>query len=578
MKMYRRSIHKFSSYLLVLILSCTLFTNALERSAYAEPEENTATATSPEDLSAAPAAWPAGPDIFAETGVLIEASTGTVLYDKSCHQQMYPASITKIMTTLLSLENGNLSDPVEFYHYDVYSLEYGDASIARQEGEILTLEQTLYAVMLASANECANAAGEFVARKTDTFKNRIAELQTSGEDYDEDKVAIGVFADMMNERARQAGALGTHFSNPNGLFMEDHYTTAYDMAMIMRAALKNEEFLKIESKTSYTIPATNKNPETHTVYQRHKMAFTSNQYYYEGFLGGKTGYVDQSGTTLVTSAKRNGMTLISVVMRSNGEHVYNDTKLLLDYGFNNFSLSNIAENETRFTLSGLGSLTNLSSVFDTNSTLIEISKEGNVVLPNGAVFADCTSELSFDDTASGNSDSSNKTSDQNEAVNTSTGNSDLSDTTSGNTNSSDTNLSGSGNDNTASDSTGSDKTNAGITDSGNTAPSKEKIATIHYFYNGIEVGATDLLLNKSDTTFAFGPTKEVETVQPIKKKKYVNINIWLLLSCIIGAVVILAIIYYSRMFQHWNRIKRRKRRKRSRNSYYGSPYKRKRRR
>ena len=509
MKIHNRFIHKFSSYVLVLLVSFSLFAGTLEKPVFAEPDaavDASADSSADTDGQSPAATWPASPEIFAETGVLIEASTGTVLYDKSCHQQMYPASITKIMTTLLALENGNLSDTVEFYHYDVYSLEYGDAGIARQEGEFLTLKDTLYAVMLASANECANAAGEFVARKTDAFKNRISELQSSGEDYNEDKVAIAVFADMMNERAKEVGALGTHFSNPNGLFSEDHYTTAYDMAMIMREAINNEEFLKIEENTSYTIPATNKNPEAHTVYQRHKMAFVNGQNYYEGFIGGKTGYVDQSGTTLVTSAKRNGMTLISVVMRSNGENVYNDTRLLLDYGFNNFSLSNIAENETRFSLSGLGGLTNLNSVFDTNPALLEISSQGNVILPNGASFSDCTSELSFDDV-------------------------DSSDTSSSSTN---------------------------------------KIAVINYYYNGANVGKADLLFNKSDFTFTFGPTKEVETEKPVKKDNYININIWFLLGGIFIVLIIIAVIYYTRVFQHWTRIKRRNRRRHSRNSYYGS--------
>ena len=343
--------------------------------------------------------WPAQPEIFAECGVLVEASTGTVLYDKSCHQQMYPASITKIMTTLLALENGNLSDMVEYYHYDVFSLELGDAHIARQEGELLSLKDTLHAVMLASANECANATAEYVARKTDSYQKRIEELNASGEEFNESIVAIEVFADMMNKRAKELGAKDTHFNNPSGLFSPEHYTTCYDMAMIMRGAVKNDDFLKIESNITYTIPTTNKATETQPIANRHKMLFPLNEVYYEGILGGKTGYVDQSGSTLVTSAKRNGMTLIAVVMRSNGANVYNDTKLLLDYGFNNFSLQNISENETTFSSNNTSSYSNIETVFGTNDSIIELNPEGNVVLPNGAALSDCKSELSFIDTA-----------------------------------------------------------------------------------------------------------------------------------------------------------------------------------
>jgi D-alanyl-D-alanine carboxypeptidase len=379
--LHKKFLYRFLIFLSSVTLLFTLFVNNTEILVHADEQ------------------WPAYPNIYAEAGVLIEASTGTVLYDKNCHQKMYPASITKIMTTLLALENGNLSDMVEFYHYDVFSLELGDAHISRQEGELLSLKDCLYAVMLASANEVANAVGEYVARNTSAYTDKINELKASNTDYDESKVAIDVFADMMNERAKELGAIGTHFANPNGLFDEDHYTTCYDMAMITRAAVANDEFLKIESNTTYTIPATNLQSETHPIANRHQMLFPNNSVYYDGILGGKTGYVDQSGTTLVTFAKRNGMTLIAVVMKSNGANVYNDTKLLLDYGFNNFSLSNISEQETTFSFNNTTSYSNLDTVFGTNTPLIELNPEGNVVLPNGVTLSDCKSELTFLDSS-----------------------------------------------------------------------------------------------------------------------------------------------------------------------------------
>ena len=142
---------KILHFSLAVITSMTLLCGS-EISVLAEPEE-TVEAQENQEAQQTAVSWPQGPEIFAETGVLIEASTGAVLYDKGCHQKMYPASITKIMTTMLALENGNLNDMVEFYHFDVYSLELGDANIARQEGELLSLRDTLYAVMLASANE-----------------------------------------------------------------------------------------------------------------------------------------------------------------------------------------------------------------------------------------------------------------------------------------------------------------------------------------------------------------------------------------------------------------------------------------
>lgn len=448
--------------------------------------------------------WPASPDIYAEAGVLIEASTGTVLYDKNCHQQMYPASITKILTTLIALEEGNLSDMVEFSHYDVFSLEVGDAHISRQEGELLSLKDCLYAVMLASANEVSNAVGEYVAKKSQAYTDKIAELQASNTEYDESKVAIDIFADMMNERAVKAGAQGSHFCNPNGLFNENHYTTCYDMAMITRDASKNDEFLKLESNITYTIPTTNKATETHPIKNRHQMMFPLNSVYYEGILGGKTGYVDQSGTTLVTFAKRNGMTLISVVMKTNGANVYNDTKLLLDYGFNNFSLSNISENETKFSFNNTGSYSNLNTVFDTNSSLIELDTNGNVVLPNGVSIDQCKSELIFYDETE-QADSKN-------------------------------------------------------------------IAKINYYYNNINIGGTDLILNNTeDNSFNFGPAKEPSTPSDKKEDKYININIWFLVGIIIVLLLLIGIIYYFNNTHIFNRSRRTKHRRRksgkSRNTY-----------
>lgn len=379
MKRFKNFLHKIPHFVVTLCLLSTVFTTNNLTIAKAEPN----------------ASWPESPSIYGEAAVLIEASTGTVLYDKNCYQQMYPASITKILTTMIALEEGNLSDMVEFSHFDVYSIESGAAHISRQEGELLSLKDCLYAVMLASANEVANAVGAYVARQSDEYAQKIAELNAAGESYDEGKVAVSVFADIMTERAKEVGALSSHFANPHGLFDENHYTTCYDMAMITRAAIKNDEFLKIESNTSYVIPATNKNAETHPISNRHKMLFPLNAVYYEGVLGGKTGYVDQSGSTLVTFAKRNGMTLICVVMKSNGANIYNDTRTLLDYGFNNFSLSNISETETKFTFNNNSKNSYLDTVFDSDDTLISLDETGNVILPKDVTIDQCTSTILY---------------------------------------------------------------------------------------------------------------------------------------------------------------------------------------
>ncbi|SHI44975.1 D-alanyl-D-alanine carboxypeptidase family protein [Parasporobacterium paucivorans] len=318
-------------------------------------------------ILAASESWPAYPEIFAETGVVIEASTGTVLYDKGAHNQMYPASITKVLTALVALHNSSLDETVTFSHDAVFSLEIGDANIGMKEGETLTMEDCLYGLLLASANETANAIAEHVGGSTDGF------------------------AKMMNETAKEAGALNSHFTNPSGLFDENHYTTAYDMAMITREAIKNSSFLEIEKNTTHTVGATNLTAEVRNLTNRHKMLFPSNSVYYEGILGGKTGYVDQSGNTLITFARRNNMTLISVVMRSDSYHVYEDTTSLLNYGFDNFTKANVSESETLFSDSQSS-----SSIFKSDYPAVYIDSKDSVVFPSNAAFSDLTATLSLD--------------------------------------------------------------------------------------------------------------------------------------------------------------------------------------
>ncbi len=315
------------------------------------------------------ASWPATPEIYAETGVLIEATTGTVLYDKGKDQQMYPASITKVLTALVAIENTQLDEKVTFSHDAIFSLEPEAAHIAMKEGEKITMEDCLYGLLLASANEVANAMAE----------------HTGG--------SIDEFATMMNERAKKAGAKNSNFTNPSGLFDENHYTTAYDMAMVTRAALQHPEFMKVEATTSYTIDKTDMTDEPRYLNNRHKMLFVNDYRYYEGIQGGKTGYVDQSGNTLITFAKRGDLQLISVVMKSNSENVYNDTKLLLDYGFDNFQVKNISTNETSFDLNESGFFSDIGYLFQNTTTASVLNEDDIVVIPNSVTFGDLTHEL-----------------------------------------------------------------------------------------------------------------------------------------------------------------------------------------
>lgn len=314
--------------------------------------------------------WPEGPEIASGCAVVIEAETGTVIYDKNMNQQAYPASITKLMTAALTVENCTMNEMVEFSDEAVFSVPRDSSHIAMTPGEFLSVENCLYGLILASANEVANALGEHI----------------SG--------SIEAFVDLMNERAKELGAVNTHFNNTNGLPDEEHYTTCYDMAMISRAVVFHEAFIKINSTTSYMIPATNLQPEQRPVNTFHRLLISGSMHY-DGCFGGKTGYTTAAGNTLVTFAERNGMTLICVVMKSDSTHVYQDSTALLNYGFENFVKMNIAENETKFNLQGSGFFDSANSIFERSYPQISLNQDGIVILPVGADFSEAEPEVVF---------------------------------------------------------------------------------------------------------------------------------------------------------------------------------------
>ncbi len=258
--------------------------------------------------------WPAGPQIYSESGIVMDMDTGAVLYAKNIDDQHYPASITKILTALVALENTNLTDTVKFTWDDIGFLEYGDAHIGMKEDEEISMEDALYGMLLASANEVSHA---------------IASNTPGG--YDN-------FISMMNQKVQELGGKNSHFMNANGLHDPEHYTSAYDMALISSAAFKYDKFREITNTYQYTIPATNITEETRTFQQNHKMLREWDDRYYEYCVGGKTGYTDQALTTLVTFATKDNMNLVAVVLRTHGGGInaYNDTRAIMNYVFDNF--------------------------------------------------------------------------------------------------------------------------------------------------------------------------------------------------------------------------------------------------
>lgn len=271
---------------------------------------------SPED------AWPDYPDITCESAILVDADTGSILYEKDSHMKAYPASTTKILTGLLTVENCNLNDTLTFSNAAINSINpIEDANLSMKVGEQLTVEQALYALLLYSANEVAYALAEQVAGSLDAF------------------------VEMMNNKAKELGAIDTHFANASGLYNPNHYTTAYDMAMIARGCYNNASFVNIDSTSTYTIPPTNMTATQRTLRHRHQM-LKDGLFYYEYCKGGKTGFTDESLRTLVTFAEKDGMRLICVVFRSPDDNIrYVDTRTLFDWGFNNFKKSTTSDSQ-----------------------------------------------------------------------------------------------------------------------------------------------------------------------------------------------------------------------------------------
>ena len=248
------------------------------------------------------------PEIAAQGAVLYNASTGEFLYEKNADQRFYPASITKILTALLVLENCSLDEVVTFTDTATKNLESGAVSLDVTTGDRISVNDCLYGLLLKSANEVANGLAEHV----------------SG--------SIPAFCERMTQRARELGCTNSNFRNPNGLTNSDHYTSPRDMARIADACFRNPAFLAIEKNTVYHFPATINRPNGTTIAMGHKMIAPGGAQYYSGILGGKTGYTSAAGNTLVTCVERDGVRLITVIMKSRSTH-YADTKKLLDYGF-----------------------------------------------------------------------------------------------------------------------------------------------------------------------------------------------------------------------------------------------------
>lgn len=314
--------------------------------------------------------WPADMGIQAEAGIVMDVDSGAVIFGQNIHVAYPPASITKILTALLVLENSSLDENVTFSRNAVYGVEEGSGNkLNVTEGDTLSVEDCLYSLILHSCNQAANALAEHVAGSREEFVR------------------------MMNERIAELGCTESHFDNPSGLNGDTQYVTAYDMALIAREAYHNEKLVEIGSALSHNIPPTINNPEGLTIYNEHRLVKTNDpqsEFYYPPAVAGKTGYLIKAGNTLVTYAEEDGRRLVSVVLKGSPKQYFVDGKNLLKFGFERFQNSSIPENETSYTVGEtpveIGGVSYLPSQ-------LELEPGSVITLPKGAEFKDAKGTL-----------------------------------------------------------------------------------------------------------------------------------------------------------------------------------------
>ena len=300
----------------------------------ADPSETEVEPAAPEQQPSAPApnasdtaqtdlveGWPEGPYIESGSAVVLECETGALLYAKDPYASLDPGSTVKILTVLLALENADMQDEVTITETGLAGVTDGGLNISAQLGETFTIEQCLYAIMLASANEITIQVAEHLGGTVENFVR------------------------MMNTRAAELGCVNSNFTNPTGLEDPLQLSCAHDMALIMETALKNSKFLSIAKTSTYTIPATNMSGGDRVLTNSFSMLSSSSGDYYADCLGGKQGFTETSGTTLLCAAQRDDVTLVCSILQGSADMVYQDATYLLDYGFENFYLTDLSEDD-----------------------------------------------------------------------------------------------------------------------------------------------------------------------------------------------------------------------------------------
>ena len=313
---------------------------------------------------------PSDTGIMAEAGIVMDMDSGAILYGQNIHLTYPPASITKILTALIVLENCSLDDTVTFSTTAVNQVEADSGNkISVVAGDQLSVEDCLYSLLLVSCNQAANALAE----------------HTAG--------SISAFVDMMNEKLVELGCQESHFENPSGLNGDNQYVSAYDMALIAQAAYDNETMVEISSATTHKIAPTTQNPDGFTIRGEHRLCVTEDQsspYYYPEAIAGKTGYLIKAGNTLVTYAVKDNRRLVSVILKGQPRQYFVDGKALLEFGFRSFQNYTVADYESRY-VTGNETINLDKGSFQASDLMID--PDSVITLPNGASFEDADISL-----------------------------------------------------------------------------------------------------------------------------------------------------------------------------------------
>lgn len=332
------------------------------------------------------------PDVKSNAAILIDAKFGKILFEKNSKERLFPASTTKVMTAILTVENCNLQDKVKISHYAVNSVPATYSVGFIKPGQVFTVEQLLNLTLIYSANDAAYALAEYIVNKNSS--NHL--LDSSNEAKAEFESSITKFSEMMNQKAKELGTLDTNFVNPNGIHNEAHYSTAYDLALIGKYAYSNSIITSICAKASYSLPenAVNNFTEYKTT---NPLLRSESKYYYKYATGMKTGYTDPAKSCIIATAQKDDSHLIAVIL--GGEKLEDGTSTresdcikLFDYGFNNYKASTLIKNGDIFKTITIINGTKETSTLDLicASTLTCLTKSENVL--------DITPKISFKNT------------------------------------------------------------------------------------------------------------------------------------------------------------------------------------